>query len=60
MIPNSPSAQNCVIPAQTGIQMIKKSPREAGQCRRFVRFAGCLFLLDSRLRGNDELMGDLE
>jgi hypothetical protein len=30
--------------------------REAGQHRGFVRFAVCLFLLDSRLRGNDGLV----
>jgi len=33
-----------------------KNPREAGQYLSFVRFAGCLSLLDFRLRGNDGLM----
>ena len=56
MNPNNPLAKNCVIPAQAGIQLIKKISREAGQHRGFVRFAGCFFLLDSRLRGNDGLM----
>jgi hypothetical protein len=44
-----------VIPAQAGIQMIKQFSREAVQHWGFVRFAGCLSWLDSRLRGNDEL-----
>jgi len=44
-------AQSCVIPAQAGIQMIKKFPAKRGNI--FVRFVGCLSLLDSRLRGND-------
>ena len=30
--------------------------REAGLHKNFVRYTGCLFLLDSRLRGNDGLM----
>jgi len=53
---HSSLAQNCVIPAQAGIQIIRKISREAEQHRGFVRFAGCLSLLDSRLRGNDGLM----
>jgi len=57
MNPNILFTQNFVIPAQAGIQMIKNS-REAGQHLGFVRFAGCLSLLDSRLRGNDGIRGD--
>ncbi|MDE2310418.1 MAG: hypothetical protein KGL01_06270 [Betaproteobacteria bacterium] len=32
-----------------------KISHEVGQHCGFVRFAGCLFLLDSRLRGNDAI-----
>jgi hypothetical protein len=36
--------------------MILKGSREAGQYCSFARFAKCLFLLDSRLRGNDAIL----
>jgi len=49
MKPNSSLAQNCVIPAQAGIQMIKASPAKRDDIAILSRFAGCLFLLDSRL-----------
>ena len=39
MNPNNPLAKNCVIPAQAGIQLIKKISREAGQHRGFSRYA---------------------
>ena len=50
-------AKTCVIPAQAGIQMIREISCEAGQYFSFVCYAGYLDLLDSRLRGNDVLMG---
>jgi len=59
MKPNNPPAQNFVIPAQAGIQLIKNLPATAGQHHGFVRFAGCLFSLDSGLRRNDGLEGCL-
>jgi len=36
--------------------MAKQSPRIAGQLCGFVRYEGYLYLLDSRLRGNDGVM----
>jgi len=46
-----------VIPAQAGIQLIEESTQSVSTCG-FVRYAGCAFELDSRLRGNDEVKGD--
>lgn len=37
----------------------RESTREVGQHQCFVRCAGSWFLLDSRLRGNDGLAGEL-
>ncbi|MGB8517590.1 MAG: hypothetical protein WCD45_06840 [Gallionella sp.] len=45
--------RSTVIPAQAGIQMVKKVTRIAGQYISVVRHAKILVLLDSRLRGND-------
>ncbi|MBW8076739.1 MAG: hypothetical protein GJU76_01375 [Gallionella sp.] len=45
-----------VIPAQAGIQIVKKVPRIAEQHVGFVRYAKILVLLDSRLRGNDTVL----
>jgi hypothetical protein len=45
-----------VIPAQAGIQPIKKSGA-AGRPDVFVRYAECMFLLDSSLRWNDGNLG---
>jgi hypothetical protein len=42
-----------VIPVKTGIQSIKKSCG-AGLNKGFVRYEERMFLLDSRLRGNDK------
>ena len=50
--PNSSLAKNCVIPAQAGIQLIEKSSRSE-PATWFCPLRGVLFLLDSRLRGND-------
>jgi len=50
-----------VIPAQAGIQLIKKIPR-SGSTLRFCPLRGLFISLDSRLRGNDgsnELSGKL-
>jgi len=47
---------NCLLLVQAGIQFIKNYPAKAGQHHGFVRFAGCVFLLDSGLRRNDGLM----
>jgi hypothetical protein len=47
---NNLITQNRVIPAQAGIQIIKKSPAKRGN------IAVLSPLLDSRLRGNDGLM----
>jgi len=52
--PDLQASIEAVIPAKAGIQLIKKSSREAGRHDGFVRFTGCLFLLDSRFRGNDD------
>jgi hypothetical protein len=41
-IPNNSLTPELVIPAQAGIQLIKKSPR-SGSISGFVRFAGYLF-----------------
>ncbi len=46
-----------VIPAQAGIQLIEESTHSVA-IPGFVRCAGRLFVLDSRLRGNDEVKGD--
>jgi len=43
MSTNSPLAQNCVIPAQAGIQQGQTS-REAEQHQCFVRFAGVFII----------------
>jgi hypothetical protein len=48
-------AQDPVIPAQAGIQLIKY-PRERGTPSRFCPLRGLLFLLDSGLRRNDGVM----
>jgi hypothetical protein len=45
-------------PRKRGSRSLKIS-REAGQHRGFVRFAGYLSQLDSRLRGNDGLVNFL-
>ena len=47
-------ANRRVIPAQAGIQLIKDS-HEVGQIC-IARVAEIIFQLDSRFRGNDELM----
>jgi hypothetical protein len=54
--PNNPLEQKLVIPAQAGIQWIKKFPRSAsipGVCP----LRGVFISLDSRLRGNDGANG---
>jgi hypothetical protein len=45
-----------VIPAKAGIQLIEESTHSVA-IPGFVRYAGRLFVLDSRLRGNDEAEG---
>jgi len=57
--PNSSLAKNCVIPAQAGIQLIEKSSRSE-TTTWFCPLRGVLFLLDSRLRGNDDANEFLE
>jgi hypothetical protein len=56
--PNSSLAKNCVIPAQAGIQMIENSSRSESTTW-FCPLRGVFFLLDSRLRGNDDANGYL-
>ncbi len=72
MNPNSSLAQNCVIPAQAGIQQGETSSDLAGVVCQLSRMASSSFSgqnhdvaplrgrffnhLDSRLRGNDGLM----
>jgi hypothetical protein len=43
-----------VIPAQAGIQLINKL--RAAEQPDFARYAERIFLLDSRLRGNDSVV----
>ena len=50
--PDHPLDRELVIPAQEGIQLIKKFPR-SGAISRFCPLRGIFVLLDSRLRGND-------
>jgi hypothetical protein len=57
-IPNCLLAQNCVIPAQAGIQQ-EQTYRVADKTAMLSRLAGDFFHLDSRLRGNDGLMNYL-
>jgi NodT family efflux transporter outer membrane factor (OMF) lipoprotein len=57
IIRNSPLARKFVIPAQAGIQLIKKSLRSKA-ISRCCSLRGMFFLLDSRLRGNDGFNGE--
>jgi len=54
--PDCPLDQKFVIPAQAGIQSIKKFPR-SGTASRFCPLRGVFVSLDSRLRGNDGANG---
>ncbi len=58
MNPNG-SLEQSVIPAKAGIQMFEKSPAKRDNIQGLSASRDVCFLLDSRLRGNDGLMGDL-